>query len=91
MLARMSVGFVCLKWVHHFTIQTFLAHLQRSTIYSSDLLEPFLPTAKSAVTENMPKQTEFRRTQDRVVPGTDQVPRPRQSFCVTVSASHVHM
>ena len=51
--------------------------------------------AKSAVTENIPKQTEFERDQHKVrvvsktkaiwvLPGTHPVPRLRQSFCVTV-------
>ena len=50
-----------------FAIETFLAYLQRSTISSTDRLEPSLPMAKSAVTENIPKQTEFERTQHKVV------------------------
>ena len=50
-----------------FAIETFLAYLQRSTISSTDRLEPSLPMAKSAVTENIPKQTEFERTQHKAV------------------------
>ena len=39
--------------ISKFTLETFLAYLQLS---STDRLEPSLPTAKSAVTENIPKK-----------------------------------
>ena len=44
-----------------------LDYLHRSTISSADLLEPSLPMANSAVTENIPKETEGGRHQHKVV------------------------
>ena len=63
-----------------FTTETFLAYLQRSTISSTDLLEPSLPMAKSAVTENIPKQTEFERHQHKV----GDIPKRKHFGCFRV-------
>jgi len=49
------------------SVNQTLAYLQRSTISSADLLEPSFQMAKSEVTENMPKQTEFERDQHKVL------------------------
>ena len=51
--------------ISKFTLEEFLAYLQRSTISSTDLLESSLSMAKSVVTENIPKvkQTEVEQGQ----------------------------